>query len=171
MSHSRMLGGIVLICFMLLYGCASTPTPVPETMQIPASGTVAVWDFDGLSPISLAQPDLGERLAAEVTEAIMRKGNFQVVERQRLLVVLEEQNLGSQTIVDEPTRLRLGRIAGAQMMIFGAYQSFGGAQTRLDLRLVDVGTGRNIKSSDKLVPSTNYQAWFEAVRQATDEML
>ena len=35
---------------------------------------MAVWDFDNLSPSSFAQPDLGERLASETTEAIMRKG-------------------------------------------------------------------------------------------------
>jgi curli biogenesis system outer membrane secretion channel CsgG len=171
MSFSKIPSGIFLIFFILLYGCASVPTQVKETEQRPATATVAIWDFDNLSPTSLALPDLGERLAAEVTETIMRKGNYQVVERQRLLLVLEEQNLGSQSIIDESTRLRLGKIAGARMMIFGAYQSFGGIQTRLDLRLVDVETGRNIKSVDRIVSSENYQLWFEAARQAANDLL
>jgi curli biogenesis system outer membrane secretion channel CsgG len=171
MSVSKELQGIFLILFMLVYGCTSAPAPVKvaETAQEPS--TVAIWDFDNLTPSRITSPDLGELLAAEATETIMRNGNYQVVERQRLLLVLEEQNLGTQSFVDESTRLRLGKMLGARMMIFGAYQSFGGEQTRLDLRLVDVQTGRTLKCSDKIVPSSNFQAWYEAVRQAVNELL
>jgi curli biogenesis system outer membrane secretion channel CsgG len=159
--------GTFLILLTLLYGCAQAPVTVTE--QIPS--TVAVWDFDNLSPFRIASPDLGEILATEATETIIRKGDYQVVERQRLVSVLEEQNLGTQVFVDESTRLRLGKMLGARLMIFGAYQSFGGEQTRLDLRLVDVQTGRTMKGIDKVVPSSNFQAWYEAVRQAVNELL
>lgn len=164
--------GLVFVFFMLLHGCASTPEPaaVASTLQKGPS-TVAVWDFDNLSPAGYAQPDLGERLAAEVTEAIMRKGSCEAVERQRLLLVLEEQNLGTQAFVDETTRLRLGRMVGARMMLFGAYQSYGGDQTRIDMRLVDVETGQTVKSVDKMAPSTDFQAWYQIVRQAADELM
>ena len=62
-------------------------------------------------------------------------------------------------------------MVGARMMVFGAYQSFGGQQTRIDIRLVEVETGKTRNSVDKLVPSSDYPAWFEAVRQAADELL
>jgi hypothetical protein len=159
--------GTFLILLTLLYGCAQAPVTVTEHEP----STVVVWDFDNLSPFRIASPDLGEILAAEATEAIIRKGDYQVVERQRLVLVLEEQHLGTQVFVDESTRLRLGKMLGARLMIFGAYQSFGGEQTRLDMRLVDVQTGRTMKGIDKVVPSSNFQAWYEAVRQAVMELL
>jgi curli biogenesis system outer membrane secretion channel CsgG len=175
-EKARSVGSIVCRIFFLLstllYGCASAPEPTTVTTTVQKGpSTVAVWDFDNLSPARYAQPDLGERLAAETTEAILRKGSCEVVERQRLLLVLEEQNLGTQNFVDESTRLRLGKMVGARMMIFGAYQSFGGEQTRIDVRLVDVETGRTVKSVDKMAPSANFQAWYPIVRQAADELL
>jgi curli biogenesis system outer membrane secretion channel CsgG len=171
MLPSKIQAVAVVILITLLCGCASTLEPKKETTAVEKGpSTVAVWDFDNLSPSSFAQPDLGERLASETTEVIMRKGNYQVVERQNLLLALEELNIGTQSFVDESTRLRLGKMVGARMMVFGAYQSFGGQQTRIDIRLVEVETGRTRKSVDKLVPSSNYQAWFEAVRQAADEL-
>lgn len=160
------------VVFILLYGCASAPEPMSGAAKVQKGpSSVAVWDFDNLSPTSFAQPDLGERLAAEATEAILRRGTWEVVERQRLLLVLEEQNIGSQAFVDESTRLRLGKMVGARTMLFGAYQSFGGDQTRIDMRLVDVETGQTVKSIDKMAPSGNFQAWYQIVRQAADELL
>ena len=173
MSASGIVRGLFLILLcILLYGCASAPEPLTVATAVPKGpSSVAVWDFDNLSPTRFAQPALGERLAAEATEAIMRKGTWEVVERQRLLLVLEEQNLGSQAFVDESTRLRLGKMLGARTMIFGAYQSFGGDQIRIDVRLVDVETGRTMKSVDKMAPSGNFPAWYQIVRQAAEELL
>jgi curli biogenesis system outer membrane secretion channel CsgG len=171
MLPNKIQAALVTILITLLYGCASGPEPIKGTATAEKRlSTVAVWDFDNLSASSFAQPDLGERLAAEVTETFMRKDNYQVVERQNLLLVLEELNIGSQLFIDESTRLRLGKMVGAGMMVFGAYQSFGGQQTRIDIRLVEVETGKTRKSVDKLVPTSNYPAWFEAVRQAADEL-
>ena len=172
MLHSRIPQALLLVLVTLLCSCASTPEPrMAATVTDKKPSAVAVWDFDNLSPARYAQPDLGERLAAEATEAIMRKGGCEVVERQRLLLVLEEQNLGTQAFVDESSRLRLGKIVGAGMMLFGAYQSFGGDQTRIDMRLVDVETGQTVKSVDKMAPSANFQAWYQIVRQAAEELL
>jgi curli biogenesis system outer membrane secretion channel CsgG len=170
MLLSRLMRGTCLILLAMLYGCGSAPVSGTRVTATKPS-SVAVWDFDNLSPAQMAQPDLGERLAGEATEAIARKGTYQVVERQRLLLVLEELNVGTQSFVDEATRLRLGKMVGAGMMLFGAYQSFGGDQTRIDVRLVEVETGRTLKSVDRMVPSANYQAWFQTVRQAADELL
>ncbi len=162
----------LFVILLLLCGCVSVPertTVAPAVLKGPTS--VAVWDFDNLSPARFAQPDLGERLAAEATQAIMGKPGWEVVERQRLLLILEEQNLGSQDFVDESTRLRLGKMVGARTMVFGAYQSFGGDETRIDVRLVDVETGQTLKSVDKMMPSGDYQAWYAIIRQAAEELL
>jgi curli biogenesis system outer membrane secretion channel CsgG len=132
--------------------------------------TIAVWDFDHAMYGGTGTPELGEVLAGRVTEAISKKGGFTVVERQRLLLALEELHLGSSALADESTRLRLGKMVGAQLMIFGGYQ-VSGDKMRLDLRLVNVETGALIKAAERTVPAANIPGWFEAAESAANDLL
>lgn len=147
----------------LIAGCAGEPVA-------PAKHTaVAVWDLDDLSPVAHPRADLGEMLAAKVIETLKAKGHV-VVERQRLLLALEELKLGSSELADESARLRLGRIAGAGLMVFGAYQ-VAGETMRLDMRVVEVETGKVLRAVKKSVSSGEMQAWLDAARQAAEDLL
>ncbi len=140
----------------------------PGGLSMPS--TIAVWDFDPLVHGASVAAELGELLAGRVTEAISRKPGYTVVERQRLLLALEELHLGSSALADESTRLRLGRMVGAQSMIFGGYQLVG-SMMRLDVRLVNVETGALIKAATRTVPATNTVQWFEAAESAAEQLL
>jgi curli biogenesis system outer membrane secretion channel CsgG len=129
-----------------------------------------VWDFDHLMYGGKDLPELGEVLAGRVTEAISRKGKYDVVERQQLLLALEELHLGTSKIVDESTRLRLGKMVGAKLMVFGGYQVVGD-KMRMDLRLVNVETGALIKAVERIVPAANTPGLFDAAQSAADELL
>lgn len=106
--------------------------------------SIAVWDFDNhevnhssapaLSPLSRALSEL-------LVEQLLFYPTVQVVERMRLREVLDEQKLGSSDLADEDARIRLGRIAGAQYMIFGSLISLGD-YSRVDVRLVSVQTSQ-----------------------------
>ncbi|MHC1742532.1 MAG: CsgG/HfaB family protein [Syntrophobacteraceae bacterium] len=155
------------------------PVDVPPTGPAPAKiappktvkpSTVAVWDFDSLSVGASTAPELGEVLASRVTDAISRKGKYTVVERQRLLLALEELHLGSSALADESTRLRLGKMVGARMMIFGGYL-VSGDKMRLDVRLVNVETGALIKAAERTLPAANIPQWLEAAESAANELL
>ncbi|HOJ14211.1 MAG TPA: CsgG/HfaB family protein, partial [Deltaproteobacteria bacterium] len=93
----------------------------------------------------------------------------EVVERERLVAVLEELRLGSSQLADDETRLRVGRITGAREMVFGAYMVVGPTM-RLDLRRVDVETGRVVRTASKTAPSGDVQAWVEAARKAAVDL-
>ena len=152
-------------CFVILIlvtGCATTTTKTgPET--------IAVWDLENLSVDDASGVDLGQLLTAGVMETVSNKGTYQVVERQQLLLVLEELNLGSSDLADETTRLRIGKIAGANQMIFGAYQVAGNIM-RIDLRLVDVSTGKILRAAQKTTAKTGISAWLDAARSAAGEL-
>ncbi|HHO76983.1 MAG TPA: hypothetical protein ENN05_11250 [Deltaproteobacteria bacterium] len=159
----RIALSISCVIFFLLSGCASTQETFSHTI------TVAVWDMENLSYEDSSRPDLGQILSAEIIESLRNSGGYQVVERQKLMLVLEELNLGSSDLADEGSRLRIGRIAGAACMVFGGYQVIGSAM-RIDLRLVDVSTGRIVRASQKTASSSGMAQWLSAARDAASEL-
>jgi curli biogenesis system outer membrane secretion channel CsgG len=132
--------------------------------------SIAVWDLDNLSPAGASPSDLGELLSVEVIKAIQESGRYSVIERERLFMALEELNLGSTALVDENTRLKLGQLSSAQLMVFGGYQVIGDTM-RLDLRLVDVETGRIRKAVKKITAAENISGWLDSAKSAAEELL
>jgi len=164
MPQRRIVLGWVLVPLLLLSSCATKPA-------LQESGlTIAVWDLDDLSPTTGPRTDLGELLSAQVMDGLRKKEKVTLVERERLLRVLEELHLGSTAVVDEATRLKLGRLAGARWMVFGGYQIIGD-QMRLDLRLVEVETGRVRKAVQKTTVGTGIAAWTETARKVAEDLL
>jgi len=131
--------------------------------------TVAVWDLDDLSPSSTVRPPLGEIFSSQIIETLKKKGDYTVVERERLLLALEELRLGTTKLVDETTRLKLGRMTGARFMVFGGYQIIGN-QIRIDLRMVEVETGKVKKATEKTTSATDFQRWIDAAQKAAEEL-
>ena len=135
--------------------------------QTPA---VAVWNLENLNPAETAGPDMGELLAAKVVETLKESDRYVVVEREQILLTLEELNLGSSSAVDQATRLKIGRIVGARFMVFGGYFVLGDMM-RLDLRLVEVETGRVVKAAQKTAPAGDLGGWLAVAQQAARELI
>lgn len=150
----------VLAC--LLQGCAGVPAEEREK-------AVAVWNLENLSMGDASRPDLGELLSSEIMQTVKDKAGLPVVEREKLVTVLEELNLGSSALADESTRLKVGRMIGAREMVFGSYMAVG-PTVRIDLRRVDVETGAVIRAASREAGAGDPAAWLEAVRSATAEL-
>jgi TolB-like protein len=151
---------------LALTACARTPQAV-----VSARGpVVAVWDLEDVGPLTKASPVLGELLSSEILETIKQKGTYTVVERERLQLVLEELKLGTTSLADESTRLRLGKLVGATLMVFGGYQAIGD-MVRLDVRLVEVESGRTIKAVFKTAPAANVPELLKAARAVTADLM
>jgi len=155
---------------------------------------VAVMNFAGAEVLE-------QRLQIQISDALVtsmvQAGRFDVVERQRLDLVMDEQNLHQRGLVDPATAARVGKILGAQLVVYGVLT---GAteqkidkfsydlvriEVSMDVRAVDVSTGkvaisetakgaaeaRIITSADGTIISgpTNYDPLYhEASRQALD---
>jgi curli biogenesis system outer membrane secretion channel CsgG len=161
---TKQLIGLFILLLTFFSGCASAPD-----MDKQAS-VVAVWDLENLNPNEAIGTDMGELLAATVIEALKESDSFQVVERQRLILALEELNLGSSSLANEATRLRIGRIVGARFMVFGGYFVLGDLM-RLDLRLVEVETGSIVKAAQKTAAAGDLNGWLTAARKAAEELI
>ena len=60
-------------------------------------------------------------------------------------------------------------LVGARLMVFGGYQVFGG-QMRIDLRLVEVESGKVLKAVHKIATSGELSAWMDAAGNAGGEL-
>ena len=161
---SRVLVSGFALLGLFIGGCAVRPVVYDQ------GTTVAVWDLEDLNPTAGGHPDLSEFLSARVAATIKDKGYYNIVERQRLLLVLDELKLGSSMLADEATRLKLGQMVGARLMVFGGYLVFAG-RMRLDLRLVAVETGGIIKTAEKTVSATDLNGWLSAAEAAATELV
>jgi TolB-like protein len=157
-----------LLAWSLLLTFFAGHSPV-LSMDRPAPA-VAVWDLNNLNPKEAVGTDMGELLASEVIETLKEAGTYQVVERQRLILALEELNLGSSALADDATRLKIGRIVGARFMVFGSYFVLGDVM-RLDLRLVEVETGAIVKAAEKTTAAGDLNGWLKATREAARELI
>ena len=144
--------------FLLACACAAGPSDMPNQYD---RWSVAVLDYENLSPLNSSPADLTELLTARAIETIEDKGRYDVVERQQLAMLLEELNLGSSMVVDRKTQLKLGEITGARLMVFGNYQVIEN-QLRLDVRLVDVESGRVINAVSHVADEHNLPGWLDA---------
>jgi curli biogenesis system outer membrane secretion channel CsgG len=116
------------------------------------------------------RPETADLLTAKVMETAGSIDRYELVERERLLAVLEELNLGSSQLADQATGLRIGRLVGARLMLFGSYQVVA-MQMRVDLRLVEVETGRVRNTAQRVAASGNMAAWLAGAEAATRELL
>jgi curli biogenesis system outer membrane secretion channel CsgG len=155
---------------------------------------VAVMNFTGGEVL---EQRLQIRMADALVTSLVQAGRFDVVERERLDLVMNEQNLHQRGLVDPATAARVGKILGAQLVVFGLVTGASEqkidkfsydlirVEVSMDVRAVDVSTGRVgisetakgtaeariITSADGTIISgpTNYDPLYhEASRQALD---
>ena len=116
---------------------------VPAIIQAQAKPVVAVLYFDNNSiGKDRAEYDgVGKGIADMLITDMASNSAITVVERERVQALLTEQNLTKSNAIDPQTAIRLGKIIGAQYMIYGGFLSDGKGQFVLTSRAVNVETG------------------------------
>jgi TolB-like protein len=115
--------------------------------------TVFAFDQKGrISPASFAFQD-------DFIHTLVRRGRFQVVERQRLDLILQEQKINRSDLIDAATALRLGNLAAAQAVVAGALVE---TRTGIEIvaRVIDTETAQvlctaDVYGEDKSLPGLN----------------
>jgi TolB-like protein len=108
-----------------------------------ARATIAVMYFTNSA---LVRHEEYEPLTKGITEMLITElaasPAIQVVERDRIQKLLEEQNLAESGKVDKETAVALGKILGARHMLMGGFVIDPRENMRLDVRAVDVETSQ-----------------------------
>lgn len=115
-------------------GAQAAPSPRP---------TVAVMSINNASLLQRGDYEhVGRGLVDILITELQGNPSIDVVDREHIRRVMDEQDLDSTGRVSPETAVRLGRILGAQYMLFGGFVVDGRGRMRLDLRAVNVETTR-----------------------------
>jgi len=89
---------------------------IPEALQLGQRLSLTVLPFEKKGNLSEASLFVQDSL----THGLVTQNRFQVIERERLDLILQEQKLSQSKLIDRNTALRLGRLVAAQSVITGS---------------------------------------------------
>jgi curli biogenesis system outer membrane secretion channel CsgG len=132
----------VLFIITFLLSCAgpsvvSVRVQKPAAIHLPGIRKIAIVDFQG-------QERSGNQIATLIQSDLMKTKYYDILERDKLKRILEEQNLAMSGVVDQETAVEVGRLLGVDAMVFGEVTLY---QVERDERGVEKverkeGTGR-----------------------------
>lgn len=113
--------------------------------DMPQTKTIAFLHFDNASiedaekwqPMTVGLPSM---LAGDFYALDLLK----VVERAKIEAILNELKLSEKQYADPQTAVRLGKLAGAHVLVFGTLMQLDGRNMRIDARMVQTETGELI---------------------------
>lgn len=108
---------------------------IKKALSIRKINTILVADYLNLDN---EQDKFGKYLGEDFSALFTRGSNFyRVIERSRLNILLEEQDLSAAGLLDQQTVSELGQIIGVQAVITGKYQIVG-SYLKLWIKVIDI---------------------------------
>ncbi len=134
---------------MFLASCAmqssiQVPVMKPATIHLSGIHKLAIADFQGIH-------SSGSKIAADVQAMLMETPHFDLLEREKLSQLLEEQKLSMTGVVDEAMARQIGKMAGVDAMIFGEVTTYRVEPDERGVEKVEkeVGTGKYEEVDEK----------------------
>jgi hypothetical protein len=114
-SACAAVAGLIVSCAM--QSAVTVDVLKPAAISLPGIRKIAIADLKG--------PEMsGAQIASLVQSGLMQVQYFEVIERDKLAQVLDEQKLGQAGIVNESTAKQVGQMLGVDALIFGEVTSF-----------------------------------------------
>jgi TolB-like protein len=139
---------IALTAFSAVVGLGVGPAP-SVAQDVPR---VAILDFSSfMMGQGGASVNLGKALSAMLVTEFSGREGIQVIERQQINALLDEQDLGFSGRLNEDQAIAIGKLLGVQYVLLGQVTSIID-NLRMDIRAVDVETSEIVtvlKKSDK----------------------
>ncbi len=117
----------------------------------PDTRTIAIMEFDNFSTGKYKKSlgDLSKGLADFFEYDFSKFSGVKIVERDKLDYLLREAKLSQEGKIDPATAVRVGKMLGAQMMVFGSITQLDGKNARMVVRVVDVETSEIVTTADR----------------------
>jgi len=114
--------------------------------------TIAVMEFDHAATDQKTYEKLGfltSGLRFFFNSAFAEISNVRVVTREKLDYILEEVEHTRAGLVDQSTAIRVGKLMGAQYMIFGMVQQENSRHGTIGVQVINVETSEHVMSASK----------------------
>src|SRR6186713_1500659 len=112
-----------ILCALVLLGVAGAPA-VATAQGGGDRPVIGVAEFVNESGAAWWRGGVGWELSGMLSNELSSSGAFRVIERSKLQPVLEEQNLAASGRVAAGTGAKIGKLTGAQYLVFGTVTSF-----------------------------------------------
>lgn len=137
------------------YREASVDYTLSPMMKLDTVKTIAVFTADDV-------------LYDEAVMNLLRTGKFDVIDRQKIDEILEEQEFGRSGLVDENTAVEVGKLLGASMIAFveivNKSRDFDAYIVKVSTKIVDVKTGRILYVAT--ADGQSYESYKDASKDA-----
>ncbi|MFC1857794.1 CsgG/HfaB family protein [Thermodesulfobacteriota bacterium] len=131
----------------------SVKREVPQALQLDQRLSLTVLPFEQKGMVSDASLSFQDNLL----DALVDQNRFNMIERDRLDVVLQEQQLSRTKLIDKKTALKLGRLVAAQSVLTGSI-----IETRNGIeiigRVIDTETSEILATEDVYDEAKDLQA-------------
>lgn len=123
---------IIVIITLFLHACGPTlhtiniNTLKPAAVDLIGVKKIAVMGFDGQG---------GVLVANKVTAKLVESGRFEVFERTQVAKILNEHEMHMTGLVDEGSAARIGKMLGAEALIFGSVDTYKVSDERTTVQL------------------------------------
>lgn len=134
-----MLCSILTLCLSIAMHAADK---APTTIAVFAFENNSIEAKEKLEPLKKAIADMMVTRLAKVK-------TLKVVERQRIQALVEELHLNETDMVNQSAALKVGRLLGARIMVFGGYTNIEGGDFRIDVRLIETETGETVAAEEE----------------------
>jgi TolB-like protein len=119
-----------------------------SSLAVQKTAKIAVIEFPSLEGKST---DLGKYLAEELTTRLFRTGRFQIIERQLMIKMMEEQKLSASGLIDDKTASKFGRILGVDALTTGTIADLN-TNAKINARLIATETGSVFAVASVTIP-------------------
>ncbi|RLC13848.1 MAG: hypothetical protein DRI24_14810 [Deltaproteobacteria bacterium] len=121
----------------------SVTMEVPKALQMEERMRTTIMPFEQKGSLS----DASRSFQSNLTNALVNQNRFQIIERQKIDYVLQEQKLSQTDLIDKSTALRLGKLVASQSIITGSIIE---TQSGLEIiaRMIDTETSELLASKD-----------------------
>jgi TolB-like protein len=120
---------------------------------------IAVFPFENKG----ASRDLGEIILDKMITVLYNQGRFEMMERDKLNRVLEEQSLGQAGVIDAASAASIGKGIGVDAIVLGSVAASSSGALSIDARVIDTESAAIIVAQDIYTGSSDAQSVKNAV--------
>jgi tetratricopeptide (TPR) repeat protein len=131
---------------------------------------IAVFPFENKG----ASRDLGEIILDKMITVLYNQARFEMMERDKLNRVLEEQTLGQAGVIDAASAASIGKGIGVDAIVLGSVAASSSGALSIDARVIDTESAAIIVAQDIYTGSSDAQSVKNAVenlaRKITEDL-